>query len=186
MKPMLAIVEYASMRLMLVCAMAIDVAERPSTAATAPSACPASRTQRPPSATAEQPQHERERGELGRRADQQRHRRRRAVVHVGHPHVVRHGAELEGDRRRRRTPGRRRRIVRLPLPAEQRLRDARRCRASRSRRRSSTCRRAACPEASAPSTKYFIAASVARARVAVQRDHRVQRQRHAARGRGRA
>jgi hypothetical protein len=32
------------------------------------------------------------------------------------------------------------------------------------------------PDASAPSTKYFIAASVAR-RIALQRDHRIERQR---------
>ena len=38
-------------------------------------------------------------GELGRRADHQRHRRRRAVVHVRHPHVVGRRAELEADPR---------------------------------------------------------------------------------------
>ena len=98
MKPMLAIVEYASIRLMLVCAIAmtlpriIDSSDEHHQHALPVELEAAERD-------AEQPQHERERGELGRRADQQRHRRRRAVVNVGHPHVVRHRAELERDAR---------------------------------------------------------------------------------------
>ncbi len=36
-------------------------------------------------------------GQLGRAGNQQRDRRRRAVVDVGHPHVERHRAELEGQ-----------------------------------------------------------------------------------------
>ncbi len=36
-------------------------------------------------------------GDLGRAADEQRHRRGRAVVDVRHPHVERHRAELEGQ-----------------------------------------------------------------------------------------
>jgi hypothetical protein len=36
-------------------------------------------------------------GQLGRPADQQRDRRGRALVDVGHPHVEGHGAELEGQ-----------------------------------------------------------------------------------------
>ena len=45
----------------------------------------------------QQAHRDREGGELRRAADQQRHRRRRALVDVGHPHVERHGAELEGE-----------------------------------------------------------------------------------------
>ena len=51
------------------------------------------------SAALEQAQHERERGDLGGAADHQRDGRRRPVVHVGDPHVIRHGAQLERDRR---------------------------------------------------------------------------------------
>ena len=45
----------------------------------------------------EQPDRDRERGELGRAADQERRRRGRALVDIGHPHVERHGAELEAE-----------------------------------------------------------------------------------------
>ncbi len=42
---------------------------------------------------------ERERGDLGRRADVERHGRRRALIDVRQPHVERHRAELERDAR---------------------------------------------------------------------------------------
>ena len=45
----------------------------------------------------QQADRDREGRELGRAADQQRDRRGRALVDVGHPHVERHGAELEGQ-----------------------------------------------------------------------------------------
>ena len=96
MKPIWAIVEYASIRLMLLCAIAARL----------PSSIDAEREQHQhllpvegdaDHALDEQADRDREGGELGRAADEQRHRRRRALVDVGHPHVERHGAELEGQ-----------------------------------------------------------------------------------------
>ena len=48
-------------------------------------------------AVREQPERQRERGELRHRGQEQRYARGRAGVHVGHPHVERHRAELERD-----------------------------------------------------------------------------------------
>jgi hypothetical protein len=94
----------------------------------------------------------------------------------GHPHVVRHDAELERDAGHdEHEPEHQQRAVALPASV-----------ASAMRSRSSEPGRAVDhrhpveqhPDASAPSTKYFIAASVGRRVVALQRDQRVQRQRH--------
>ena len=95
MKPTCEIVEYASMRLRFVCAIATTL-PTPSTAPTARQHV-AARRPRSRQAFRKHPHGERERRDLRRRADEQRHRRRRAVVHVRDPHVERHRAELECD-----------------------------------------------------------------------------------------
>ena len=46
----------------------------------------------------QQPHHQREGSQFRRRGDQQCHAHRGTAIHVGHPHVERHGAELEGHR----------------------------------------------------------------------------------------
>ena len=96
MKPMFAIVEYASIRLMLVCAIATTlprIIDSSESTISMPCQSNSSAGER----DGEQAQRERERRELRRGADEQRDRRRRAVVHVRHPHVVGHRAELERD-----------------------------------------------------------------------------------------
>ena len=48
-----------------------------------------------PNDVAHHPQQQRHRGDLGRGGEEHRHRRRRALIHVGRPHVERHGGDLE-------------------------------------------------------------------------------------------
>ena len=96
MKPMCAMVEYASMRLRLVCAIAVMLPIASDSTASSTSICCQSIAQRA-AGRHQQAQRHGERGELRAPADEQRHRGRRALVDVRHPHVERHHAELEGD-----------------------------------------------------------------------------------------
>ena len=85
-----------------------------------------------------------ERGQLRRRADEQRDRRRRALVDVRQPHVERRGAELErdaDDHEHQAGQQQRRSAADAAIAAWMLRRD----RACRSRRTSSTCRTAAGP-----------------------------------------
>ncbi len=96
MKPTCEIVEYASMRLRFVCAIATTLPiSIDSTASAISMSCQLRDHRIQP--FGEHADREHERRDLRRRADEQRHGRRRAVVDVRHPHVERHGAELEGD-----------------------------------------------------------------------------------------
>ena len=97
MKPTCEIVEYASMRLRFVCAIATTLPTRiDSTASAVSMSCQLAHASRR-GLRASSAERQRERSDLRRRAEEQRHRRGRAVIDVRHPHVERHGAELEGD-----------------------------------------------------------------------------------------
>ena len=158
MKPMFAIVEYASMRLMFVCAIAMTL-PRIIDSSDSTISMPCQSNSMPPSAPASTRSVSRECGELGRGADQKRDRRGRAVVNVRHPHVIRNDAELERDAGQHEHQAEHAAASGCsPLPTAWPARSCR-YRASRSRRRSSTCRRGTGRTPCAPSTKYFIAAS---------------------------
>ena len=84
------------MRFRLVCAIAARLPSSIEPTDSTTSICCQS-TARPEHAFDQQADRDREGGELGRAADQQRDRGRRALVDVGHPHVERHRAELEAE-----------------------------------------------------------------------------------------
>ncbi len=96
MNPTCEMVEYASMRLRLVCAIATMLPIAIDSTASTTSIWLQSAVQAA-ERLGQQPHGEREGGELRRRADEQRHAGGRALVHVRNPHVERHGAELEAD-----------------------------------------------------------------------------------------
>ena len=104
-----------------------------------------------------------ERRHLGRRRHERRDRGRRALVDVGRPHVERHGRDLERRTRPRAGPSRRARAPERPVdPASARAIAGIFVVAVAPYAIAIPYRKNA--EANAPSRKYFIAASVGRAR----------------------
>ena len=90
-------VEYASSRLKLVCASANRLPNTSDSSRQHGQHRPASRRRAMPSRRLQQAVGHAESGHLGRRADEQRDRRRRALIDIRQPHMERRGAELEGD-----------------------------------------------------------------------------------------
>ena len=127
------------MRLMLVCAMAATLPTIiDSSASTISISCHSTASGSKPPTSKRMPNANA--ASFGTAADQQRHCRRRTLVHVRHPHVERHRAQLE--RHADTTKTRPNSSMVGWMTVHHRVGRCRSGRASRSRRTASTCRRA--------------------------------------------